>query len=122
MTRIFAILACCLTFAWAVAPRETRGDELDALFVETAKPAGEVAADQPVAAGKAVAEVEASASAGVTATRLDGVTDPPAHTLHEPTSQAENDAPFTAVPEPSAIILALAAFAYFLLFARRRRI
>jgi hypothetical protein len=31
-------------------------------------------------------------------------------------------APFAPVPEPSAIILGLAAIAYFLLFGRRRRV
>ena len=119
MTRKLAILTCCL-IAFAVAPRIARADAVDAIFVESGKsaanPAGKATQVKPEAAKNVVAEA-APTSQNVGVTALNAAIEP----LPQPLNGAA-EAPFTAVPEPSAIILALAALGYFLLFARRRRI
>ncbi len=121
MTRNAAILACCFTVALAVGPPVVRGDAVDALFAETAKSTEETA-QAPTHISEAAAEVAQPSSPHVGVIGIGAAVDPLPHTLDASAEPAGADTPFSAVPEPSAIILALAAFVYFLLFARRRRI
>ncbi len=136
MTSALRILLCVALLALPLAPRASGEiDEVDRLFQGDAPPSD----SEPLLASE-IAVTEQALPGGIPA-----VSSPEATSYSEsalwnqpadlqtatsgagPVADASPakpipPAPVSPVPEPSAIILALAALAYFLLFGRRRRV
>jgi hypothetical protein len=128
MQRTFATLLCTVAL-WLVMPvRANAADELEKLLSGSAaiddEPAvSERGLDEPFAAGNRGESSDPSANY---ADRATWQTTPQPHAVaaapHDVHHEPDNSGSISPVPEPSAIVLALAALAYFILFGRRRRI
>jgi hypothetical protein len=130
MNRAWAIrtVLCLAISAWATAC--ALGDELEDLLSNQAIPP----ADSALSGAEGIASEsglpsEARAVPGPEASaygqRADWQMPPdaqPRRAADSPDSSPDPPSSFNAVPEPSAIVLALVALVYFLLFGRRRRV
>jgi hypothetical protein len=130
----------CLTLvtlcgATARAAEDATEVELQALLAGHTPPPSLPVEDLPIiaaqvreaAAGPAIREREAQATPDANLDKRESwqvesrsATEP--DTVSAAGDDAPTPAPINPVPEPSAVILAVAALGYFLLFARRRRV